>query len=78
MSATELKLEIIKKLTEIEDEVVLEEIYRLVAAESDIEGIYNLTTEEIRSIQAGLEDAKAGRVYSTEEAKQVVKQWLKK
>lgn len=78
MSATELKLEIIKKLTSIEDELVLEGIYRLVVAESEIEGVYNLTDEEIRSIQAGLDDAKAGRVYSHAEAKQMVKEWLKK
>ena len=78
MSATELKLEIIKKLTAIEDEVVLEEIYRLVAAESEMEGIYNLSDDEIRSIQAGLEDAKAGRVYSHADAKGMVKEWLKK
>ena len=78
MSATELKLEIIKKLTTIEDEVVLEEIYRLVAAESEMEGIYNLSDDEIRSIQAGLEDAKAGRVYSHADAKRVVKEWQKK
>ncbi|MEJ1242500.1 hypothetical protein WBG78_30405 [Chryseolinea sp. T2] len=78
MSATELKLEIIKKLTAIEDEVVLEEIYRLVTAESEMEGIYNLSDDEMRSIQAGLEDAKAGRVYSHSEVKQLVKEWLKK
>ena len=78
MSATELKLEIIKKLTVIEDELLLEEIYRLVASESEVEGIYNLSDEEIKSIQAGLEDAKAGRVYSHAEAKQMVKGWLKK
>ena len=78
MSATELKLEIIKKLTAIEDELVLEEIYRLVAAESEMDGLYNLSGEEIKSIQAGLEDAKAGRVYSHAEAKEMVKEWLKK
>lgn len=78
MSATELKLEIIKKLTVIEDELVLEEIYRLVTAESQMEGIYNLSDEEMKAIQSGLEDAKAGRVYASEEAKHLVKEWLKR
>ena len=78
MSATELKWEIIKKLTEIEDEIVLEEIYRLLTAETHIEGIYALSDEEIESIQAGLEDAKAGRIYTSEEARAMVKEWLKK
>lgn len=78
MSATELKLEIIKKLTAIEDEIVLEEIYRLLTAESQMEGIYTLSDEEIESIQAGLEDARAGRVYTSGEARAMVKEWLKK
>lgn len=78
MSATELKLEIIKKLTEIQDEIFLEEIYRLLTAETQIEGIYSLSEEEIESIQAGLEDSKAGRVYSSEQARAMVKEWLKK
>ena len=78
MSATELKLEIIKKLTAIEDEIVLEEIYRLLTAESQMEGIYTLSDEEIESIQAGLEDARAARVYTSGEARAMVKEWLKK
>ncbi len=78
MSATELKLEIIKKLTEIEDEIVLEEIYRLLTAETQIEGIYALSDGEIESVQVGLEDAMAGRVYTSEEARAMVKEWLKK
>jgi predicted transcriptional regulator len=78
MSITELKLEIIKKLTAIEDELVLEDIYRLVTAESGLEAVYKLSDEEIGAIQAGLEDVNAGRVYTSEQAKQIVKEWLKK
>ena len=36
MSATELKLQIISKITAIEDELILEEIFKLVDIESQM------------------------------------------
>jgi hypothetical protein len=78
MSATELKLEIIKKITAIDDELILEEIFRVVVAESKLEGMYKLSDEEKKAVQAGLEDVRAGRVYSSEVADNMIKEWLKK
>jgi hypothetical protein len=43
MSATELKLQIINKVTAITDEFILEEIYKLVNIEFEMDSIYRLT-----------------------------------
>jgi hypothetical protein len=78
MSVTELKLQIISKITSIEDELVLEEIHRLVTMESEMDAIYRFSDPERKAVQAGLEDIKAGRVYSSEVADNMIKEWLKK
>ena len=78
MSATELKLQIINKVTSIKDESILEEIYKLVNLESDMEASYTLTEVEKKAIDLGLKDIKEGRVYSSEVADRMMKEWRKK
>jgi len=78
MSATELKLQIINKVTSIKDESILEEIYKLVNLESDMEASYTLTEVEKKAIDLGLKDIKEGRVYSSEAAESMMKEWRKK
>lgn len=78
MSATELKLQIINKITTIQDELILEEIYKFINIESGMDSIYRLTTDERRAIDAGLNDIKENRVYSSEDADKMIKEWLKK
>ena len=78
MSVTELKLQIINKISSIEDKLVLEEIFKLVEIESEMDSIYRLTDEERKSLEAGLNDVKKGRVYSSEDADNMVKEWLRK
>lgn len=74
MSATELKLQIINKITSIEDELVLEEIFRLVGIESEMGSVYRLTLDEQKAISIGLKDIKKGRVYSSEAADNMIKE----
>jgi hypothetical protein len=62
MSASELKLHIISKVASITDEFILEEIYRLVNMESDMDAVYRLTKEEREAIDVGLKDVKEGSV----------------
>jgi len=78
MSSTELKLQIINKVTSIKDESILEEIYKLVNLESDMEASYTLTEVEKKAIDLGLKDIKEGRVYSSEVADRMMKEWRKK
>jgi hypothetical protein len=78
MSATELKLQIINKVTAITDELILEEIYKLVNIESEMDSIYRLTDTEKKAVDLGLADIKEGRTYTSEQADKMIKEWLKK
>ena len=78
MSVTELKLQIINKITTIEDELILEEIYKLVDIESGMDSVYRLTADERKAIDTGLRDIKENRVYSSEAADNMIKEWLRK
>jgi hypothetical protein len=78
MSATDLKLRIINKITTIEDELILEEIYKLVDIESGMDSVYRLTVDERKAIDIGLKDIKENRVYTSEAADNLIKEWLKK
>ncbi len=78
MSATELKLQIINKITTIEDELILEEIFKLVDIESQMDSVYRLTDDERKAINLGLKDLQEGRVHSSEEANTIIKEWLNK
>jgi hypothetical protein len=78
MSVTELKLQIINKITTIEDELLLEEIYKLVDLESGMDSVYRLTVDERKAIDVGLKDIEENRVYSSEAADNMIKEWLRK
>jgi len=78
MSVTELKLQIINKIATIEDELILEEIYKLVELESEMDSIYRLTEDERKAVEAGLKDIKENRVYSSEAADNMIREWLRK
>jgi len=78
MSVSELKLQIINKITTIEDKLILEEIFKLVDMESEIDSIYRLTVDERKAIDIGLKDIKENRVYSSEAADNMIKEWLRK
>lgn len=78
MSATELKLEIINKITSITNTEILLEIFRLVNLESKLETSFILSEEEKKAIELGLNDIKEGRVYTNEQADNLIQEWLKK
>ncbi len=78
MSTAELKLQIINKVSSINDELILEEIYRLIDIESGMDSLYRLSDEERKAIEIGRKDINEGRRYSSEQADNMVKEWLKK
>lgn len=65
-------------MTIIEDELILEEIYKLVDIESGMDSVYRLTVDERKAIDIGLKDIKENRVYTSEAADNMIKEWLKK
>lgn len=78
MSITEIKLRIINRITTIEDELVLKEIVRLLDLEVEMESIYQLTNKERKAIKTGLKHIKEGKIYSSKEANNIIKELLKK
>lgn len=71
-------MQIISKITSISDELILEEIYKLVSVESEMDSVYRLTDVERKAIDEGLKDIKEGRVYSSEAVENMIKEWLEK
>jgi len=78
MSVIELRKRIIEKLSSIEDEVILREIYDIIKIESGIDLVYKLTEEEKKAIDAGLKDIQDGKIVSSEKANDLIRGWLKK
>lgn len=78
MTTSDIKLKIIERIAVIEDELVLEEIYRLVDAQSGMDVIYRLSADERKAVESGLNDINEGRVHSSEEAEKLIREWLKK
>ena len=78
MSVIELRKRIIEKLSSIEDEVILKEIYDIIKIESGIDLVYKLTEEEKKAIDTGLKDLEDGKIVSSEKASDLIKGWLKK
>lgn len=73
------KEKLIEKILHIEDEGVLEEIMKMVDLELGLSGeIINLSEDQKKYIQEGLDDVEAGRVISDEDAKRIVAEWLSK
>ena len=58
--------------------MILEEIYKLVDLESGMDSVYRLTVDERKAIDIGLKDIKENRVYSSEAADNMIKEWLRK
>jgi hypothetical protein len=68
----------IEKILHIEDEKVLEDIMKMIDLELELVGDeIKLTAEQKIFIEEGLEDIKEGRVVSQDDAKKIVKDWLK-
>ena len=78
MSAIELRKRIIEKLSSIEDEIILKEIYDIIKIESEIDSVYKLTADEKSAIDVGLKDIQDGNIVSSEKANAMIKEWLKK
>ena len=78
MSVTEVKLEIIQRISGLSDSDLLDQIYKLLELQKAEDEVYILSTQERQAIEAGLEDVKSGRVFSSEEAKGMLNKWLKK
>lgn len=77
MSTANLKIEIIKKITQLKESNVMEEINRLLDFELE-KGIFKLTTKQQARILEAREEYKAGKVLSENEANKKIQELLTK
>ncbi len=78
MSKAAIKKELISRIEAMEDEGVLEEVYRILGINTgDIDTVV-LSTFQQSTIDAGLNDIELGNTLSDDEANRDIAQWLKK
>lgn len=78
MTTLELKKKLIKRINNIEDELLLQEVFRLIDTGDDESDIYFFTEEESRAIEEARESYKRGEFLTDEEANKEVDEWLGK
>lgn len=78
MKTTELKSKLINRINKLEDDLLLEEISRLIEIENEESEIYCFTDEESKSIEEAREQYTKGEFLSNEEANKEVDEWLGK
>ncbi|MDR7128458.1 hypothetical protein J2X69_000790 [Algoriphagus sp. 4150] len=78
MSESDLIIQIISKITSISDREILKEINKLVDLESKSDTVYELSPEQRTAIEKELKDVEEGRVYSSEDADKMLREWLGK
>ena len=70
------KLEIIKWVTSLKDDIAIERLRMLRAKPRKLDWWNEITDEEKSAIDKGLADIKAGRVKPHKEAKKLYEKWL--
>ena len=73
-----IKEKIKKRVNDINDPRLLDELLKAVELEYEIEHVDELSEPEKNAIDEGISDAEAGNLHSNLAASQLVKEWLKK
>jgi predicted transcriptional regulator len=77
MTAANLKIDLIHKITQLKESYVIDEINRILDFESD-KGIFKLNSKQKARLLEGKEEYKAGKVLSEKEANKQIQEWLTK
>ena len=78
MSKAAIKKELISRIEAMEDEGVLEEVYRILGINTGSVDAVVLTGFQQSAIDAGLNDIELGNTLTDDEANRDIEQWLKK
>jgi len=78
MTVTELKKRLIGKISQLENNELLEEMYRLIANEETDISIYELSEEQIKAVEEGQLQYKNGEFLTEEQADKDIEEWLGK
>lgn len=77
MSTAELKLNLINKISNISDKVMLNELLELIKFQSDT-SIYQTNLSEKKAIASAKNDIISGNIQTNDELQKEIDQWLKK
>jgi hypothetical protein len=78
MSTVELRRKLIEKIQKTENEVLLEEVYRLLELETEDIELYKLTDEQRKAISEGRLQIKNGKFLTDDQANNEIDEWLSK
>ena len=76
MTVVELKNQIVHRIQETTSSGILEEVYRLLAIESDSTITYTLSEVQLQSITEAKNQIKQGRFVTNEQADKDIDEWL--
>jgi hypothetical protein len=76
MTGVELKKRIIGKINRMKNDLLLQEIYRLVEEDDTDTGIYHFTDEESNSINEARKQYRKGQYLGSNEADKEIDEWL--
>jgi hypothetical protein len=78
MSTAELKVKLIKEISESDDEQLLKDVYRLIELEKDDPLPYKLSDEQLSAVKEAQKQIKAGKFLTDDEANKEIGEWLEK
>jgi len=78
MTVKELKKRLIGKINQIENNELLEEMYRLISTEETDISIYQLSDEQLNAVEEGQLQFKSGRFLTEDQADKEIEEWLGK
>ena len=78
MTSVELKKQLIEKIQKTENNIILEEVFRLLELESNEIEIYKLNEEQKSAIAEARQQIRNGRFLTDDQANQEIDEWLKK
>lgn len=78
MTVKELKKRLIGKINQIENNELLEEMYRLISTEETDISIYQLSDEQLNAVEEGQLQFKSGRFLTENQADKEIEEWLGK
>lgn len=77
MPTSNLKIDLINRITQLKESYVIDEINRILDFELD-EGSFKLNSTQKARIPEGREEYKAGKVLTEKEANKQIQEWLSK
>lgn len=74
MPIIKIKEKLLQRISEIEDENLLNEVYDMVREDAEV---YKISAPQKEAVERGLNDIKNGRTISHEDAGKDIDEWLK-